>query len=73
MLKKLIAPIVVLLVFLLYLGGYAALVIFIPGFPVFLKVIFGIIALALCGLMIAMFVERVKEIRSGETDDLDNY
>jgi len=73
MLKKLIAPIVVTVLFVLYCGGYGLAVAFIPGMPLWIKVVFGIIAVALCATMIAMFVERIKEIRSGEEDDLDNY
>lgn len=35
--------------------------------------IFGIISIALCAIIIAVFLERVKELRSGETNDLDKY
>jgi len=73
MLKKLIAPIIVTVLFVLYCGGYGLAVLLIPGMPGWIKLILGVIAIALCGTMIAMFVERYREIKSGDEDDLNQY
>jgi len=71
--KKMIAPIVIAIIFILYYGGFAAVCLLLPEIPVFIKLLFGIIPLALAGVMIYVVVTRIKEIRSGEEDDLSKY
>ena len=44
-----------------------------PGLPLPVKLIGALIPLALVGVSVYVLVERIKEIRSGEEDDLDNY
>ena len=69
--KKMIAPIVItVLVVLYYIIYFGVLIYLIPG--VF-KVIFGIIPIIFAGLMIYVCVERIKEIKGGEEDDLSKY
>lgn len=72
--KKMIAPIIISILIVLYYGFIAALIFFlgdeIPGIA---KVLLVIIPLALSGVMIGVLVSRIKEIRSGEEDDLSNY
>ena len=41
--------------------------------PIFGKVIGAVICLALIGVSVFVLVERIKEIRSGELDDLSKY
>ena len=69
--KKLIAPIVItvllLLYFLIYFGFLVAIL---PGI---LKIPFIVIPLALAGVSIYVCVERIKEIEGGEEDDLSQY
>ena len=69
--KKMIAPIIVtvavVLYYILYLG---LLILIIPG--VF-KAIFGIIPLIFAVLMIYVCVQRIREIKGGEEDDLSKY
>lgn len=69
--KKMIAPIIVtVLVILYYVLYFGILIYLVPG--VF-KIIIGIIPLIFTGLMIYVCVERIKEINGGEEDDLGKY
>ena len=70
--KKMIAPVVITILFLLYLLVYIVMLareasteplVILMGVPLFLL---GI------GSVVTLF-GRIKEIRSGEEDDLDNY
>ena len=70
---KLVAPIVVAAVVGLWLAGYAVLILQVPAMPLWLKLLGVVIPVALLGVTIYVLVERIKEIRSGEEDDLDNY
>ncbi|MEA4912839.1 MAG: hypothetical protein VB092_09560 [Oscillospiraceae bacterium] len=70
---KMIAPIIVTVIFVLYYLGFAAICITIPEIPPTVKVIFGIVPLVLAGAMIYVLIKRIKEIRSGEEDDLGQY
>lgn len=70
--KKSIAPIVVSVLVILYIGFGASIWLFFP-LPVLAKLIFSLIPVGLIGVTIFVLVERMKEIRSGEEDDLSNY
>ena len=69
--KKMIAPIIVTVIMVLYYIVYF-------GFLISLldgiwKVALGIIPLVFSGVMIYVCVERINEIRKGEEDDLGKY
>ena len=70
--KKMIAPVVITVVFLLYLVIYGRFLLAAAEFsPVMLL---AAIPLAALGIgMIRVLKERINEIRSGEEDDLSNY
>ncbi len=69
--KKLMAPIVVsILVVLYYLVYFAFLLVLLDGFW---KYALGIIPIIFIVVMITVCLERIKEIRSGEEDDLSKY
>lgn len=70
--KKMIAPIVIVSLLVLYYIGFFILCIFIPIAPL-PRLLLGIVPLLLVGVCIYVLVERIKEIRSGEEDDLSNY
>ena len=38
-----------------------------------LRLLIGLIPLCLAGVSVYVLVERIKEVRSGEEDDLSNY
>ena len=69
--KKMIAPIVVTALFVLYYVLYFGVIIwYIDGI---FKYIFGIVPLLLSIVMVAVCIERIKEIKKGEEDDLSKY
>lgn len=70
--KKMIAPIVIAIIIVLYYIGFAVLCMWVPV-PVAFKLLFGIVPLLLAGVCIYVLAERIKEIRSGEEDDLSKY
>ncbi len=70
--KKMIAPICITAVFLIYLAFYGWMLAFLGEWkPVFLVLLIPLIALG--AGMVYMLVTRIREIRSGEEDDLSNY
>lgn len=71
--KKMIAPIIITIILLLYYLGFACLCFFIEGMPVWCKLVMGIVPLILAAVCIFVLAERIKEIRSGEEDDLGKY
>ena len=69
--KKMIAPIVVCILFVLYYTVYFGfLIAVLDGMW---KYLLGLIPLVLCGVMIKVCIERIKEIEKGEEDDLSKY
>ena len=70
--KKMIAPIVITVLFVAYYIFYFGLIITLIDM-VLVNVLFGIIPFALALVMIYVCLQRIKEIRSGEEDDLSKY
>ena len=69
--KKLIAPILVTIIMILYYVVYFGfLIALIDGVW---KWLLGIIPLALSAVMLKVCIERIKEIKKGEEDDLSQY
>ena len=70
--KKMIAPIIITILFLLYLAVYGTLLLKeVMAEP---QVILMGIPLVLLGIgMVYTLFTRIREIRSGEEDDLSNY
>lgn len=71
--KKMIVPVFITVVMLLFLLGYLAICFFVPDFPIIFKIIAGCAIVFFMGVSVYNLVERIKEIRSGEEDDLSNY
>ncbi len=70
--KKMIAPVIIVSLLILYYIGFFILCICIT-MPSALKLLFGLVPLLLAGVSIYVLIERIKEIRSGEEDDLSKY
>lgn len=70
--KKLIAPMVITVLLVAYLVVFFVTWIYVPV-PTIGKIIGSLIPLALIGVSIYVLIERIKEIRSGEEDDLSKY
>ncbi len=70
--KKMIAPIIVVLAISLYAIGVALLFVLVEmPLPIKLIVVAG--SLLIVGLSITVLVQRIIEIRKGEEDDLSKY
>ncbi len=69
--KKMIAPIVITILMLAYYIFYFSLVMYVIDLR--WRILLGIIPLALGGTSIYVCIERIREIRSGEEDDLSKY
>ena len=70
--NKMIAPIIITALIVLYYVGFVCFCLFV-GMPPMLMLVFGVVPLLLAGVCIYVLVERIKEIRSGEEDDLSQY
>ena len=71
-----IAPTVVTVLLAVYLVGYFGLLIrlLIRLLNIlWLKIVLAVVPIAFFGVLIHVFVQRIKEIRSGEEDDLSQY
>lgn len=75
--KKLIAPIIItglcLLTFLGWLLVPFLMVLFGIFIPLWIRLLIGAITLTCSGVSIFVLIERMKEVRSGEEDDLSQY
>ena len=70
--RKMVAPIVITVIFLLYLIGYVvSLAVASKLSLIMIPVAIPLIALGIG--MVYTLKSRIKEIRSGEEDDLSNY
>ena len=70
--KKMLAPVIITIVFLLYLLIYGALLAqVVLAEPLVLILAIPLILLGI-GMVYVLFA-RIREIRSGEEDDLNNY
>ncbi len=71
--KKMIAPIIITVLFVGYLAAYIYLLFFAAAMT---KPILFLLAVPLAGLgsgMVYILVKRILEIKKGEDDDLSNY
>jgi hypothetical protein len=69
--KKMVAPIIITILAVIYYFLYfGILMILIDGY---LKLLLGIIPLALAAVMIYVCIQRINEIKGGEEDDLSKY
>ena len=70
--RKLIAPIMVTLIMLLYFISIIVGITSLSGFPG-ASILGVIIPLILIGFSISALIDRIKEIKEGEGDDLSTY
>lgn len=70
--KKIAAPIVIAVLLVLYYIAFFVVILALD-IPVLVKLLLGIVPLALAGCVIYVLVERINEIRSGEEDDISKY
>lgn len=70
--NKMVAPIIITVFLVIYLGLFFWGWSYIPG-PFWVRILGIIVPLGLIGVSIFVLVERIREIRSGEEDDLSKY
>ena len=70
--NTLIAPVVVTILLLLYFGFILLDIVNLPD-SMGIGLLWVLIPLGLMGVSIFVFVERIREIRSGDEDDLGKY
>ena len=69
--KKMVAPIIITILFVLYLVIYFAVIInTVSGI---MKILLGVVPLALAAVMIYVRIQRINEIKGGDEDDLSKY
>ncbi|MDD2591637.1 MAG: hypothetical protein PHP11_05760 [Erysipelotrichaceae bacterium] len=71
--KKMVAPIIITILFVLYFVGIGLSMSSIMGLPFLQKILFIVVPSIMAIVMIVVLVERIKEIRSEEEDDLSKY
>ena len=71
--KKMAAPIIIAVLLILWYIGMAITCFCIPEIPFIFKILMAIIPAAISGVISFVLAERIKEIRSGEEDDLSKY
>ena len=69
--KKVLAPIIVTVIMLLYYIAYFGFLISL--LDVVWKYVLGIIPLAFSAVMVYVCIERINEIKKGEEDDISKY
>ena len=70
---KMIAPVVITTLLGAYYIGIGVICLCIPEIPIAAKLCLVVIPAALLAVLVFVFIERIKEIRSGEEDDLSKY
>ena len=71
--KKYIAPILIAALLVLYYGGIALFFAAFAELSPTARILLITVTLALAGVAIYVLVQRIREIQSGEEDDLDQY
>lgn len=71
--KKMAAPIIIAVLLILWYIGMAIACFCIPEIPFIFKILMAITPAAISGVVSFVLAERIKEIRSGEEDDLSKY
>jgi len=70
--KKLILPFIFALVFIAIVIVYAITIISIPA-PLFIKWVVGALILVSAPTMVYVFIQRAKELKEEEKDDISKY
>ena len=58
---------------ILYYGAMLAMFLWMPDIPGWGKALLCLVPMAVCSVAVYVLVQRIREIRSGEEDDLDKY
>lgn len=69
---RLIAPGFFALLVILAFAGYTAIFLLVP-IPVWVKLLFGLILASLVSVVVFVFVQRTRELKEEDKDDLGKY
>ena len=69
--RKMVAPVVVALILILYYVVYFGFLIWL--IPNFWKYVLGIFPLVFSAITVKVCIERINEIKKGEEDDISKY
>lgn len=70
--KKMIAPIAITVIIIIYYAVWGALLVGTIENTV-MKIISGVVPALILAAMVAVCIQRIKEIKGGEEDDLGKY
>ena len=71
--KKMIAPVVIVTMISIYYIAIGVIFAYMNGVPTIAKIIALVVPALLTGVAITVLVQRIKEIKKGEDDDLSKY
>ena len=71
--KKMIAPFVIVALISIYYIAIGVIFAYMNGVPMLAKIIALVVPALLSGVAITVLIQRIKEIKKGEDDDLSKY
>ncbi|MBQ7492384.1 MAG: hypothetical protein IJT76_07340 [Clostridia bacterium] len=71
--KKMVAPIVITALILLYYAAMGCVILLLPGMKTWLRLALVAVPLIPCCVILYVMIQRIGEIKKGEEDDLDQY
>ena len=71
--KKMIAPVVIVALISTYYIAIGVIFAYMNGVPMLAKIIALVVPALLSGVAITVLIQRIKEIKKGEDDDLSKY
>ena len=71
--KKMIAPVVIVALISIYYIGIGVIFAYMNGVPTLAKIIALVVPALLTGVAVTVLIQRIKEIKKGEDDDLSKY
>ena len=71
--KKMVAPIVVTVIILLYYAAMGCAIFLLPDMAAWLRLALIAVPLIPSCLILHVMLQRIREIKSGEEDDLNQY
>ncbi len=71
--KKMIEPVVIVALISIYYIAIGVIFAYMNGVPMLAKIIALVVPALLSGVAITVLIQRIKEIKKGEDDDLSKY
>lgn len=71
--KKMVAPVIIVCVIAVYYIAIGVFFAYMKGVPMLAKIIALLIPGILTGVAVTVLIQRIKEIKKGEDDDLSKY